>query len=125
MSAGSFVNARYSASYGDGSGIHPIRVQPETLAATADLVENGSSPLTLTSPISANVSRSTRALGLHARIVYMVLTGTPPTGYATGSRIRIPALSEAFFNACAPKGTEVTYLGTTWETTGVRAEVVR
>lgn len=125
MSAGAFVNVRYVASYGDGDQIHPIRVQPETLAATADSVENGASPLALTSPISANVSQSTRSLGLHARIVYARLSGTPPTGYATGSRIRIPALSEAFFNACAPKGTELTYLGTTWLTTGVRAEVVR
>jgi hypothetical protein len=125
MSAGAFVDARYVASYGDGNSIHPIRVQPETLTAEADSVENGSSPLALTSPISAIVTGSTRQLGLHARVVYAKLTGTPPATYATASRIRIPALSEAFYNACAPKGTVINYLGTTWASTGVRAEVVR
>jgi len=125
MSAGPFIVGRYSASYGDGEQIHPIRVQPETVAATVGGVENGSSALEITNPISAQVSRSTRSLGLHARQVFARITGTPPTGYSPGSLIRIPALSEAFFNAAAVPGAEMTYLGTTWRVTGVRAEVVR
>lgn len=125
MSAGLFTIARYAANYGDADQIHPIRVQPETLEADIGGVLNGSSALELTSPISATVSRSTRALGLHARVIFARLTGTAPTGYAAGSLIRIPALSEAFFNAAAIPGTSMTYLGTTWRITGVRAEVAR
>lgn len=125
MSAGIFVNAVYSATYDGGTHLHPIRVQPETLAATAGSVANGATDTPANSPISAMVSKSRRGLGLHARMVHLKSVATPPTGYKTGSTVRIPALQEAFYNACAITGTSVTYLSTTWVSTGVSAEEVR
>lgn len=127
MSAGSFVTAVYSATYGGGTERHPIRVQPETLLAARGAVVNAESPNPATNPISAQVSKSKRSLGLHARTVSLRLgvDETPPEGgYTATSTTRIPALQEAFYNACAVKGTTVTYLGATWVTTGVSAEKV-
>lgn len=127
MSAGAFIIAVYSATYNSGAERHPIRIQPETLAAAVGSTVNAQSDSPATNPISAQVSKSKRSLGLHARTVSLKLaTGsTPPQGgYTANSTTRIPALQEAFYNACATKGTPVNYLGTVWETTGVSAEKV-
>lgn len=122
MSAGAFTFTVYTASYADGAA-HPIRVQPETLAATAGGIANAAADgVDANNPISAMVSASKRSLGLHARTVTLELTGTPPTGYKVGSRVRIPCLTEGFYDAVAIKGTPVTYLGTTWRTSYVTPE---
>lgn len=121
MSAGNFVTVSYNASY--AATIHPIRIQPETSGATIGATDNNPVTDAPTSPISAQVSRSTRSLGLHARVVYAKVSGTPPTGYSTNARVKIPALTLAFFGA-AVKGVTMTYLGADWVVTGRRAEVV-
>lgn len=129
MSAGAFTFSFYDADYGDGTNVHPVRVQPETLAA---VVVGGSQTNTpdgteATNPISASVSESTRSLGLHARIVYLELAAgaTAPTGYKEGSRVKIPALNKDFYVAATAGNQQVTYLGTTWRVTGSRAEKTR
>ncbi len=122
MSAGAFSDTFYGASYGNFT--HPIRVQPETLAAEINAIGNDPPAGPADNPISASVSRSTRSLGLHARLVFAKLAGTPPTGYAAGARVRIPALTAAFFDE-ATKNATMTYLGTTWTVTGRRSEVQR
>lgn len=122
MSAGLFIASRYEASYGDGLQIHPIRVQPETEAAAIGATTNAPPAGTPTSPISAQVSGSRRRLGLFARMVRLEIDGAPPATYAAFSRVAIPALNEAFYNAASVRGTEVAYLGTTWLTAGVTAE---
>lgn len=123
MSGGVFSISRYASDYNAGAEIHPIRVQPETILATTGLVDNDPPSGTLTSPISARISGSQRTLGLVARRIRLRVTGDPPATYAEGSRTTIPALTPAFYAACV-KGTEVTYLGTTWEVTGRTAERV-
>jgi len=126
MSAGEFDQALYQASYGDGTSVHPIKVQPETRTAVAGTVQNDLSALVdQTSPISAVVSRGRTSRGLNARLVYLQLTGTPPTGYQDVSRTRIPALTPAFFAACLAVGAEITYLSTTWKCIGSSAEKVK
>jgi len=122
MSAGAFSDTFYAATYGNFT--HPIRVQPETLAASIDAVDNDPPTGPADNPISAAVSRSTRSLGLHARLVFAKLAGTPPTGYAANAKVRIPALTEAFYDQ-ATKNATLDYLGTTWTVTGRRAEVQR
>jgi len=122
MSAGAFTNAFYPATY--GAFTHPIRVQPETLLAAVGTQINESDAGPADNPISAQVGKSTRALGLHARVVFLKLAGTPPTGYVVGSKVRLPAVDILFYAACV-KGATVNYLGTTWTVTGRRAEVVR
>jgi len=129
MSAGRFVFTFYDADYGDGTAIHPIRVQEETLEAevVGGTEVNAPTGTASTNPISASVSDSTRSLGLHARILYLELAvgATPPTGYKEGSRVRIPALSKDFYAAATAGNQQVTYLGTTWRVTGSRQEKTR
>jgi len=125
MSAGVFINTLYLASYGGGTNVHPIKVQPETLAANSGTEDNDASALDQTSPISAVVSRSRRSRGLNARLIYLQLTGTAPTGYAPGSKTRIPALTIAFYNEAILAGAEITYLGTTWKVIGSSEERVK
>lgn len=129
MSAGRFLRTFYEASY-DTTKIHRIRIQPEDVEASITGPGGAVTNALVTGPAnaagSAQISKSTRSLGLHARMVYLVIPvgGTPPTGYAVGSRTRIPCMTRAFYQACVQGGT-VDYLGTQWEVTGTRAEVIR
>lgn len=110
MSAGLFVRSKYTASY-DNTAIHPIRVQPESIAASIGGTTNAAPTGAINNPISARVTGSKRTLGLNARKVTIAAPATgQPTGYAPGGTTSIPALNEAFYNA-AIKGTPVTYLG--------------
>lgn len=123
MSAGSFVTSRYAATY-NATNVHPIRVQPETLAASAagtTPVVNAAPTAAVNNPIQAKVSGSKKSLGLTARSVSLRIQGAPPAGYFANSVTRIPALTQGFFTACA-KGVVVTYLGTTWTVIGRSAE---
>lgn len=126
MSAGAFLRSRYQATY-DGDAIHPIRVQPETIAmAEEGAPTNTNAPPSgsITNPISAVVSRSSRALGLKPRKFNLQLTGTPPTGYVAGSKVSVPVLTPGFFIE-VPINDEVTYLGTTWQVISKTEEEVR
>jgi hypothetical protein len=120
MSAGAFLTSRYTASY-LATAIHPIRVQPETVAAVTvggTPVANTAPTGAINNPISAIVSRGRRARGLTPRLVRLrLVTGTPPGGYLPGSVTLIPALTEAFFSACNV-GTNVTYITGTWVVVG-------
>jgi hypothetical protein len=121
MSSGVFNFTKYAASYATGA-IHPIRVQPETVAATIGSVTNAAPTGAVTNPIRAKVTGSKKSLGLVARRINLRLVGDPPAEYAVGSRTRIPALNTAFY-AAAIDGATCSYLGTTWRVTGKVAEV--
>lgn len=112
MSAGAFTISRYAASY--DTEIHPIRVQPETLAAAIGATTNAAPTGSVTNPISAVVSRGRRARGLIPRTVALRAPATgQPDGYLPNGITVIPALQESFFNA-AIAGVNVTYLGSTF-----------
>lgn len=126
MSAGAFTTVSYVAEY-DPAEIHKIRVQPETLALSINSVANTASTGLPTSPISAMVSKSKRALGLHASTVTLKATGTTPpvAGYLVGSVVTIPLLNAAIRSAAkaAVAATTVSYLGvTTWKVAGYSEE---
>lgn len=129
MSSGAFSKSKYAASYGDGTNIHPIRVQPETITCSVNSVANTAPTGAVTSPISALVSRGRRARGLIVRTVTLRADATtPPTGYKPGGLTTIPCLTTAFFNACAAATdtTTVSYLGSTnWKVSYVSDEKVR
>lgn len=125
MSAGAFGKTFYQASYGGGANIHPIKIQPETLAATTGAEDNDPPTGPITNPISAQVGGGRRSIGLHARILYLQLLGTPPTDYSAGSRTKIPALTPTFYAAAIAPGVTITYLGTTWKVIGSSDEKVR
>lgn len=125
MSAGNFVKTLYQISAIDG-GVCFVSVQPEAFDAESDGIANAPAGAPATIPISAIVNGGKRQLGIIARAVYLKLpiVTTPPEGYALGSRTKLVALTENFFNACLTTK-ECTYLGLIWEVTGVRQENLR
>lgn len=112
MSAGAFTRANYQASY-NPAAIHPIRVQPETLALSVTVggstVTNTGSASALTTPTSVRVGGGRRRRGVNARLIRIQFSGTPPTGYKAGSTITLPAINPALL--AAPNGATGTYLG--------------
>jgi len=107
MSAGRFTTSRYEADYDDL--IHPIRVQPETLALTIATVANAPPAGAVTNRIRAKVGKGKREIGLGARMVTVAFTGTVPDGYS-GDPIRLPVLSRALADVIVG-GATGTYLG--------------
>lgn len=103
MSAGAFQVSKYEADSGD---IHPIRVQPETIAALSNAAPAGA----VNSSISAVVSLTRRQRGLRPRYVSVKFSGALPDGYAANTIYRLPILTEAVFDGLNIGGTG-TYLG--------------
>ena len=124
MSAGAFTNSRYQASYGDGLAIHPIRVQPETVAASVGGVTNAPPAGAINNPIQCRSTGGRRSFGLVARFVTLRAPATnQPDDYLPLGFTRIPCLTEAFFNACTKDAT-VTYLGASYTVSGRSGERV-
>lgn len=124
MSAGAFADSKYQASAENGSGIHYIRVQPETLALTVDSVSNTAPTGAVSSQLSATVSGSTRRRGLHAAKIRFRFTTELPDGYLAGSILALPALNKEIL-AKVKKGIAGTYLGKAIICVGKSAEVLR
>jgi hypothetical protein len=125
MSAGIFSFTFYTATY--AALVHPIRVQPETLTASAGspAVVNAPPAGPATNPISAKATGSRRGVGLVARRVTLVNTAAvPPAGYKVNGVTTIPCLTPAFFAACTLNST-VTYLGSTWRVASRTAEIAK
>lgn len=113
MSAGEFVDVTYQAQY-DNAEYHPIRVQPETLAFTADATNNAAPVDAQTSPIPAKVSNNKRQTGLRPRFVTVkYVPPNIPTGYDDrGGTLRIPILTQGLYDALT-KDSVITYLANT------------
>lgn len=112
MSAGAFTISRYQATY-DAAAIHPIRCQPESIAAAIGTTTNAAPTGAVTNPIQARVSGGRRSIGLVARTVTLraaAVAADVPDGYLPNGITRIPALTPTFY-AAAVKGAVVTYLG--------------
>lgn len=111
MSAGAFQYSTYETD--DGDDIHPIKIQPETLALSMNSATNAAPTGDKTSAISANATGSLRQNGLNARRVRIRFGNTPPTGYKPNSIITLPVLRKSTFDTMIEqgRGTEGTYLG--------------
>lgn len=120
MSNGSFVTSRYSSN--KTGEIHPIRIQPETLTLVVNGATNEAPAGAATSPISAQVSQSKRALGLNARSVTVKFPTPGSTGYKADSPITLPWLAGVTAFDQFAKGQEVTYQGLTGSVVGTSAE---
>jgi hypothetical protein len=122
MSAGVFTDSFYESN--QLGSVHPIRVQPETLAlelgGTANAAADGAGAV---GP-SAVVSRGKRSLGINARTVSIRLTAAL-AGYKAGSVIVLPWMDPATFDDITPKVTLGTYLGTACKCIGKSPETVR
>lgn len=107
MSAGPFSKTKYEA---DNDDIHPIRCQPETLELAKGGTTNSAPAGNITADaLRAKVSRGNREYGLRPRYLNLVFDSDPPTGYKTGSYMRVPILKKSTFDAIAQDDT-VTYL---------------
>lgn len=104
MSDGPFLNSFYED---DDGGIHPIRVQPETVA-----VNGGAATGPSDNDISAQVGGSRRTYGLHARGLRLVRTFG--TGDNTGRRYNFLPVQTPTAFATFNKGSEFTYNTFTW-----------
>lgn len=114
MSAGAFVLTKYQA---DDDSIHPIRVQPETVAAFSNAAPAGA----VTSSISAVVSLTRKQRGLRPRYISVKFTGALPDGYKEGTIYRLPILSPTVYDGLNIGGTG-TYLGSPVEIVGKEGE---
>lgn len=121
MSSGLFILSKYEANNGD---IHPIRVQPETLAANLGSV-NAAPGGASTVGLFATARKNRNAYGLGARKVRIRFTGTVPDGYAPNQLLTVPVLTPTVFNAIVGGATTGTYLGSPIIVVGTTAETKR
>jgi len=122
MSAGNFLRSRYAANYADPAPIHPIRVQPETLAASIEGTANDPPAGVVSNPISASVSRGKREKGLKPHTISIQFPATgQPTGYKANGTTVIVALTLEFWNLAIP-GAVINYLGVACTVVGRSAE---
>lgn len=122
MSAGAFLRSRYST---DGGEVAAIRVQPETLALEIDGGTNAAPSGAITIPGSASVGRGKRSNGINARLVRIVFSGTPPTGYKPDSPIALPWVNGVGSFGAINVGDTGTYLGAPIIVIGKTPEYVR
>lgn len=120
MSNGAFTLSKYET---DNDDIVPIKLQPETLTATFDSTANAAPSGSVSAGFpSADVSRSKRAIGIHARQISVKIT-TPNSGYLDNSLVRIPVLTKSVYNATS-KGDTVTCAAGTGTVAGKTPEFI-
>lgn len=120
MSQGAFLETKYQADNGD---VHPIRVQPETVAAslgTANIAPTGA----VTIDLFATARKSKRSYGVGARTARLRFTGAVPDGYKPGQVLTVPVLTIAVYNGLTRAST-ITYLGQPAALVGKSAETKR
>lgn len=108
MSAGQFINAKYS-SLSTGL-IHRIRIQPETQALVLDGTNNAGPGADVNSPIAVQVTNTRRSLGITPRTITVRFTTTLPTGYKPDQLYRLVILTNSLWQDTAI-GATGTYLG--------------
>ena len=121
MSSGQYNFTFYET---DNGATVPLRVQPETLAASFD----GTANVGATGPAdpgypSAQVSGSRRGLGIFARYVTAAWT-TAPADYDDRGIVKITVPVKATFDAIA-KNSTVSYLGGTARVVNTFPEEIR
>lgn len=126
MSAGAFINSKYAADYGDGTAIHPIRIQPELLDVDFDPLSNIEPDGDINNPISAVSSLGRRQKGLKPRqvVLKVPVNGSAPTGYLANSVTVVTVLRPNVF-AAIQVGSEAQYLGFTWVVVSKYPEITR
>lgn len=122
MSSGIFSDSFYSSN--ELGSVHPIRVQPETIAIVLGGQANDAPSGTGAIGPSAQVSRGKRSIGINARTVSIRLT-VALANYKAGSVITLPWLDDSTFAALTPKVTTGTYLATACILVGKTPETVK
>lgn len=107
MSAGAFSRAKYEC---DSADICPVRVQPETAAATFAGTANAAPAGATTMDMYAKVNKSRREYGIGTRFVTCEWDGAPPAGYLATGQFSIAVLTRAVYDAITVLSAGV-YLG--------------
>lgn len=123
MSEGKFTRTFYGISAENGGGTAPIRLQPETLAATLGGTVNAAVAGPATQAGSVTISQGRRSAGINARYVTVAWDGAPPTDYS-GLTARIVVPDPAVY-AGTTLGDAVTYLSTAATIVGRTPETVK
>lgn len=112
MSAGQFLRSKYQASYGGGTAIHPIRIQPEALDVDFSSLSNVEPDEDINNPISAIASLGNRQIGLRPRFVTLKQNplGSVPPGYKLEGETRLAILKPDVWESIFV-GEDITYLG--------------
>lgn len=123
MSAGPFsTTAKYQSNNGD---IYPIRVQPETLAATLGGTVNASPAGAVTQQTSARASAAKRKIGMNARAVTFKVTAVPTgSGTPIGAILRLPVMTASVWDGLN-RGDVVQYEGYLGNVVGLSPEYRR
>jgi len=120
MSNGAFVISKYETSEGN---VVPIKLQPETITATIGGTANAAPAGAVEAGFpSADVSRSKRAIGIHARTVTARITA-PSGDYLENTTVRIPILTQSVWDG-ATRGAAVVCAAGTGVVAGKSAEVI-
>lgn len=120
MSAGRFVSTFYLS---DSVDVHACRIQPETASLTIEGEGNAAPDGPPTSVFWVRMNQGARTWGLRPRAVMLEWQSDPPDGYKPGTRFEVNCLNPVIFNV-ATIGATGTYLGTTVNVVGKRAERV-
>lgn len=123
MSSGRFTNSVYED---DNGTLRPIRIQPETLAATIGGTANAAPAGTPAAGIPrVKLSAGRREFGVYARRVSCTWDeGLAPAGYDERTPFSIIVLNPTVFSG-APLGGAVDYLGGTATIVGKASESIR
>lgn len=123
MSSGPFIKSFYSS---NKTGlVHPIRIQPETLALSVGGTANTAAAGPSTSPLSAQVSQGKRSLGLNARTVTFKILSAGTSGLQVGGTISLPWLAGAAGFDSFAAGDAIEYQGATGEVVGTSSETAK
>lgn len=107
MSAGDFSRLKYECDAGD---VCPVKIQPETAAATFAGTANDEPAGAITMNQFARVNKTNREYGTRPRFITAEWDGAPPAGYSANGVIKIAILTTAVYNGIALLSAGV-YLG--------------
>ena len=114
MSAGPFTDTFYELDATNSGLVVKAKVQPETLAATDGSNANVGATGPADLGITAKVSKGNNEFGIKMRRVSLTLVTGTPAGGVESTRVTIPVMTPATYAAWVD-GTQITYLGATWQ----------
>lgn len=125
MSAGNFITSRYQSDNLPGEPIMIARIQPETQDIVLGGANNEPAGATVTLPLRVNISGGRNSLGVKPRTVTLRWVDNIPDGYQASSRLVVPIMTKALWDAIDPLITTGTYLGGTVIVVGKTPEFVK
>lgn len=118
MSAGAFTTSSYES---DGGDVYPVKIQPETVAATLGGNANAPTAVAINQKAFARVSGGVKRVPI-CRGVYLRWAGAPPAGYLANGVLFIPVLTRSLYASLTSGVSTANYLGAAALVVGKRPE---